>query len=135
MGRLILQIIAGILGLFLADKFVQGVSLAIIPGGTQFFGRELTEYWQILVLVGGVLGIVNFFLKPILKTITLPLRLITFGLFFLVINMLLVWVVDILFLELTIQGIIPLFWTSLIVWLLTFTLAKWWSEPKPAEIK
>jgi len=122
MERLFWQIIAGILGIFLATKFVPGVSLEIIPGQSQFFGIEFTAPWQVLVLVGGVLGLVNFFIKPILKIITLPLRILTFGLFSLVINMLMVWMVDILFPELTILGLIPLFWTTIIVWVLCFLL-------------
>jgi len=122
MERLFWQIIAGILGIFLATKFVPGVSLEIIPGQSQFFGIEFTAPWQVLVLVGGVLGLVNFFIKPILKIITLPLRILTFGLFSLVINMLMVWMVDILFPELTIPGLIPLFWTTIIVWVLCFLL-------------
>ena len=116
MERLFWQIVAGVLGIFLATKFVPGVSLEIIPSQSQFFGIEFTAPWQILVLVGGVLGLVNFFIKPILKIITLPLRILTFGLFSLVMNMLMVWLVDILFPELTILGLIPLFWTTLVVW-------------------
>ncbi len=122
MTKLFLQIIAGILGIFLATKFVPGVSLEIIPGQSSLFGIEFTAAWQILVLVGGVLGLINFFIKPVLKIITLPLRMLTFGLFSLVINMLMVWVVDILFLELVISGIIPLFWTTVIIWLISLLL-------------
>jgi len=122
MTKLFLQIIAGILGIFLATKFVPGVSLEIIPGQSSLFGIEFTAAWQILVLVGGVLGLINFFIKPVLKIITLPLRLLTFGLFSLVINMLMVWVVDILFLELVISGIQPLFWTTVIIWLISLLL-------------
>jgi len=122
MTKLFLQIIAGILGIFLATKFVPGVSLQILPGQSSLFGIEFTAVWQILVLVGSVLGLINFFLKPVLKIITLPLRMLTFGLFSLVINMLMVWVVDILFLELVIPGIIPLFWTTVIIWLISLLL-------------
>jgi len=106
MDRLIFQIIAGILGIWLAQRYVPGV--------------EFTGEIQYLLLAGAVLGLINFFLKPILKIITLPLRILTFGLFTLIINMAMVWVVDILFPELIIQGIIPLFWTTLIIWALTF---------------
>ncbi len=116
MNRLILQIIAGILGIFLATKFVPGVSLEIIPGESSLFGIEFTTSWQILLLVGGCLGLVNFFIKPLLKMITLPLRILTFGLFSLVINVVMVWGIDILFPELTIVGIIPLFWTTVVIW-------------------
>lgn len=122
MTKLFLQIIAGILGIFLATKFVPGVSLEIIPGQSSLFGIEFTAAWQILVLVGCVLGLINFFLKPVLKIITLPLRILTFGLFSLVINMGIIWVVDILFLELVISGIIPLFWTTVIIWLISLLL-------------
>ena len=110
MSRLILQIIAGILGIFLATNFVSGVNLEIVPGQPSLFGIEFGSGWQILILVGGCLGLMNFFIKPVLKFITLPLRALTFGLFTLAINMFLVWVADVLFPELSIQGIIPLFW-------------------------
>ncbi len=131
MTKLFLQIIAGILGIFLATKFVPGVSLEIIPGQSSLFGIEFTAAWQILVLVGGVLGLINFFLKPALKIITLPLRMLTFGLFSLVINMLMVWVVDILFLELVISGIIPLFWTTVIIWLISLLLGLYQPRLQP----
>ena len=116
MNSLILQIIAGILGFFLATKFVPGVSLQILPGQSSLFGIEFTASWQILLLIGFALGLINFFIKPVLKMITLPLRILTFGLFSLVINMGIIWAVDILFPELVISGIIPLFWTTVIIW-------------------
>lgn len=102
MKKLLLTIASGILGLWLASQFVTGV---------EFLGS-----WQDFLLVGLILGLINFFIKPILKLITLPLRMLTLGLFGLVINMAMIWLVDILFAELIIQGIIPLFWTTLIIW-------------------
>jgi putative membrane protein len=124
MNRLILQIIAGILGMFLATKFIPGVNLEIIPGQSGLFGIEFKAAWQILILAGSVLGLINFFIKPLLKFITSPIRALTFGLFTLVINIGLVWLVDVLFPELIIRGIIPLFWTTIIVWGLNFLLLK-----------
>lgn len=132
MARLFWQIVAGILGIFLAHHFVPGVSLKILPE-SEFFGIKLTENWQILILVGSVLGLINFFLKPILKMITLPLRILTFGLFSLIINMLMIWIVDILFLEFEIKGIIPLFWTTIIIWLLSFFLGLY--QPKKVRVE
>lgn len=115
MDRLILHVAAGILSIFLATKF-QVASLKVIPGQSSLFGFQFTEFWQILVLVGAALGLVNFFIKPVLKLITLPLRIITFGLFSLIINVLIILAVDIIFPELKIEGLISLFWTSVIVW-------------------
>lgn len=101
MSRLLFQIIAGILGIWLAQRFVPGV---------EFVGSI-----QNLLVVGAILGLINFFIKPILKAITLPLRILTFGLFSFIINMAIIWIVDVIFPELIIQGIIPLFWTTIII--------------------
>lgn len=124
MRKLIIQIFAGIVGLYLAEKFVPGVSLEVIPGQSLFWGITPTAFWQILIFVGAFLGLLNFLLKPVLKIITFPLRVLTLGLFGFVLNMFLVWVVDIFFLELAIQGIIPLFWTTLIIWLISVVSGK-----------
>jgi len=108
MTKLIFQIVGGILGLWLAIKFVPGVE----------FNGEI----KYLIFAGIFLGLINFFLKPILKFITFPLRILTFGLFSLIINMLIVWTVDLFFPELTIQGIVPLFWTTIIVLVVSWSL-------------
>ena len=109
MTKLIFQIIAGVLSFWLAIKFVPGV---------EFVEGEM----KYLIMAGAALGLINFFIKPILKIITLPLRVLTLGLFSLVINMLMVWIIDILFPELIIRGIIPLFLVTLIVWLVSYFL-------------
>jgi len=119
--RLFWQIIGGILGIFLAVKFVPGVSLEILPESS-FFGIKLTQFWQILILVGGILGLINFFIKPILDKITLPLKILTFGLFSLMLNMLIIWFLDILFLEFQILSLFPLFLTTIICWVINFLL-------------
>ncbi len=117
LGRLLFHIISGILGLFLAAKYVSGV--------------EFTGTVQMLLIIGGILGLINFLLKPILKTITLPLRILTFGLFTLIINMGLVWSVEILFpKDLEISGLIPLFWATLIIWLLNLILGLYHPKKK-----
>lgn len=100
--RFIAQLIAAILGLYLADRFIPAVQ---IEGGL-----------KTLLMAGAILGALNYFVKPILKVLSLPLRVLTLGLFGFVINMALLWGVDILFPGLVIKGIFPLFLTSLIVW-------------------
>ena len=110
MGFLISQILLSILGLWLATVFIPGVG---VKGSI-----------QMLLLAGAILGVLNFFLRPLLKKITLPLRIITLGLFGFVINMFMVWIVDIFFPELIIPGIIPLFWTTLVIWALSYIISK-----------
>ena len=100
--RFIAQLIAAILGLYLASRFIPSV--------------QIDDGLKTLLMAGAILGALNYFVKPILKLISLPLRILTLGLFSFVINMALVWGADILFPGLVIKGLAPLFFTSLIVW-------------------
>jgi len=109
------SIIAGCIGIALAVLIVPNVE---IPGDT-------LQIVKIILIAGFILGLLNFFLKPIIKLITIPLRLLTLGLFGLAINMAMIWIVDVIFTpELTIKGIIPLFWTGILVWGANFLFAK-----------
>lgn len=122
MGKLLWHIIGGILAIFLAVKFVPGVTLEIIPEKSTFFGIILTENWQILLVIGVILGLISFFIKPILNKITLPLKILTLGLFGLILNMAIIWFLEIMFREFQIMGLWPLFLTTIIVWLINFLL-------------
>lgn len=116
MRNLFLKVISGILGLWLASQFIAGV---------EFIGT-----WQTLLLTGFVLGLINFFIKPVLNLITLPLRILTLGLFGLVISMAMIWLVDIFFTELIIVGVLPLLWTTLIIWGLSIILPLFFPKRK-----
>ncbi len=111
---LLWYIIASIIALFVATLIVPNVSIE----------GETIQYIKVLLLSGLVLGLINYFIKPLIKTIVFPLRLLTFGLINLVINILIVWCVDILFLELSIEGLLSLFLTSLIVWIVNIIIPK-----------
>ena len=71
-----------------------------------------------------ILGVVNAILRPILVLLSLPLELVTLGLFTLVINALLFWLVGALHVGLTVDGFWPAFWgaivMSIISWILSF---------------
>jgi len=118
--RLILHIVVGTISFWTAVTLISGVEVKIIPDIPSIFGIQFTAAWQVLILIGSTLGLINLFIKPIISAITLPLRVLTLGLFGLIINIVIVWLVDILFPELIIDGLIPLFWTSVIVWIISF---------------
>ena len=109
------QIAAAVAGLWLASLFIPGVVVRIYPGSS-FFGFALNEPWQIFLLLGIILGLLNFFVKPVLNAITLPLRIITLGLFSVVVSMAIIWLLDLMFTELSAPWLFPLLWTTLIVW-------------------
>lgn len=115
MKKLLIHIIAAGLGLYLAAMFVPQVSVTIYPDSS-FFGIGLTAAWQMFILLGIILGLLNYFVKPILKVLSLPLEIITLGLFSLVINLGLIYAVDLIFKELYIGLWMPLVYTALIIW-------------------
>ena len=60
-------------------------TIAVIASGYILPGIEISNFLS-AVLVAIVLGVLNTFLKPILLLLTLPINMITLGLFTLVIN-------------------------------------------------
>ena len=110
MWNLLFQIATSTAGFFLTTKIVSGVTLP--------------SDWQTFFIAGTILGTLNFFLKPALKILSLPLRIVTFGAFGLVINIGLIWLVDILMPQLKIDGLAPLFWASIVIWSVNFFLKK-----------
>jgi putative membrane protein len=71
--------------------------LAVVLTAYLLPGVDVTDYWTAL-LVALVLSIVNVIIKPILVVLTIPITFLTFGLFLLVINALMIlladWLVD-----------------------------------------
>ena len=114
MRKLLYCIIVGFLGFYLATILIPGVSVE----------GDFANTIKVLFFAGIVLGLVNFFIKPLLKIITIPLRVITFGLFGLVINTAIIWFIDILFPELIITGLLGLFYTGLLIWFLSLFVPK-----------
>jgi putative membrane protein len=72
-----------------------------------------TQWWQFL-LVAVIFSLVNSFIKPILRIITLPITAVTLGLFLLVINAMMLlltgWISD----QLDLGFIVPDFWAALL---------------------
>ena len=122
MKRLLSQIIAAALGLWLATLFVHGVVIRTYPT-SNFFGFRLTTQWEIIIVLGIVLGLLNYFLKPLLKALSLPLEILTLGLFTIVINMALIWLLDKMFDELLVPFWLPLLYTTLIIWVLNIIIS------------
>jgi len=71
------------------------------------------DHYGYALLVAAVLAIVNFIIKPILIVLTIPITVITLGLFLLVINALMILLVDSLIDGFRVDG----FW-----WALAFSL-------------
>ena len=115
MKKILSQIIAAAMGLWLASALMPEITVRAYPQ-SNFFGFSLAFQWQIFLFLGIVLGLLNYFLKPLLKILSLPVKRITLGLFTIVINAGLIWILDMMFDELSIPPFLPLFYVALIIW-------------------
>lgn len=75
-------------------------------------GVDVTDYWTALI-VAIVLVVANVVVKPVLVILTIPITIVTLGLFLLVINALIILMADYLVDGFTVNG----FW-----WALLFSL-------------
>ncbi len=65
---------------------IKWIIFALVIMGTCYLpGIHVDSFW-FAMLVAAVLTIVNIFIKPIIKLLTFPINLLTFGIFNLVIN-------------------------------------------------
>ena len=86
--------------------------LAVLISAYILPGVKIDSYFTALV-VAIVLGIVNTLLKPILLLVTLPINILSLGLFTFVINA---------FLILLVSNLVPGFYVSSFWWALLFSL-------------
>ena len=102
------------LGLWLASELVPGI--------------EVQGLWTLLG-AALLLGIVNAVVRPLLVILTLPITLLTLGLFLLVINAAMLGLVAWMFDGFSIAGFWPAFFGSIVV-SLTGWLASWFIGPR-----
>jgi putative membrane protein len=101
MGFLLRAVITAI-GLWLATQWVPGVYV---------------DNLRTLIGAGLLLGLVNAIIRPIAFILTLPITLLTLGLFLLVLNAAMVWLVAAILPGFHAPWFMPAFLTWLIVWL------------------
>jgi putative membrane protein len=70
-----------------------------ILGSVTFHGSTWTVIWSALIF-----GILNTILKPVLKLVTLPLALVTFGLAWFFVSMLMLWLTQKIISDFDING-------------------------------
>jgi putative membrane protein len=73
-------------------------------------GISVTEGWVTILLVALVWSVITMVIRPVLSILTLPITLITFGLFAFVLNALLFWAMTYIVPGFSVAG----FWTALL---------------------
>jgi putative membrane protein len=101
MVRAIIQVLLNALALFIASRIVPGIDYA---GGIPY-----------LVLAGLVFGLINLIVKPIVTFLSLPLIVVTLGLFYLVVNALMLWMLDLFMARFEVDGFVAAFLGGLVI--------------------
>ncbi|MCE5300411.1 MAG: phage holin family protein [Spirochaetia bacterium] len=76
MGQLLIKWAINTAALLVVVKTVKGLAIS---------GQGFEGIW-ILALASGIIGLINAFIRPVIILLTLPLNILSFGLFTLVIN-------------------------------------------------
>ena len=79
--------------------------------------------WPMVIVAALVLGVVNAIIRPILILLSLPLEILTLGLFTFVINALLFWFVGHLGIGLTVDGFGAAFIGAIILTIVSWVLS------------
>lgn len=113
MPGLLLRLLIGALGLWLASVLVPGIEIRGV--GT-------------LLLAALLLGVTNALVRPLLVILTLPITVLTLGLFLLVINAAMLGLVAVMLDEFAIAGFFSALFGAVIV-SLTGWIASWYIGP------
>lgn len=101
------------------------VAVAALASAYLLPGASIKNFWSALVFAL-LLGIANAIVKPVLLLLTLPINILTLGLFTLVINTLIVLLIDALMTGFNTSGFLAAFLFSVILsvitWLLDFVV-------------
>ncbi|MEX0931900.1 MAG: phage holin family protein [Candidatus Paceibacterota bacterium] len=109
MFYLVARLLLSALALFLLAEFLPGL--------------EVSSFY-IALIVSVIFGVINILVKPILFILTLPITIVTLGLFSLVLNGLLFWFVASFVDGFAVSGFLSAFVASLLLSLLTGLLYK-----------
>ena len=95
--------------------------LALVVAASVIDGIRITSIGM-GILAAGILGVVNAVIRPVVMLLTLPITVLTLGLFTLVVNALMLLLVAKLVPGLVIDGFRAAFWGGLIVSLVSWVL-------------
>ncbi|HRH26654.1 MAG TPA: phage holin family protein [Parcubacteria group bacterium] len=97
--KILTHLLVSTLAILITDYILQGASVTILSA----------------VVLAVVLGVINIFIKPIVKMITLPITVVTLGFFSLVVNALFVLLSAKIVPGFTINGFWSAFWFSIVL--------------------
>ena len=100
---------------------VNAVALVVVANVIPGFGVS-TFYSALIAAL--VLGLVNALIRPLVFILTLPVTVVTLGLFTFVINALMIWLVSTMVKGFEVSGFVPALLAALMLWVISL-LTNW----------
>ncbi|MDD3190725.1 MAG: phage holin family protein [Candidatus Pacebacteria bacterium] len=102
LDRLIVRILTNAIAIYIASEVVSGFTLE-------------EDSFMVLLSAGLIFGVINFFIKPIVKLISAPLMLLSLGLFTIIINIGMLFLLDYCVDAIQINGFWAAFWAMAVI--------------------
>lgn len=119
---------SGFLIRFIVSFFALGFTAAIIPGieikGDSDFGQVFA-----LGAAALVLGLLNAVVRPVLIVLTLPITVVTLGLFLLVLNGLMLWLTHLIVKGFVVEGFLAALFGAILMTVISFVLNRMVKDP------
>jgi putative membrane protein len=109
----LLTVLATALSLLIVDIVVPGVDIANFPSA---------------IIAAIAIGLVNAFIRPIVQVLSLPINLLTLGLFSFVVNGLLLWLTSVFVPGFTMNGILAFILAPVVLSFSSTFLNKYFAE-------
>jgi putative membrane protein len=93
-------------------------------------GIEFRGSWMTLILAGAVLGLFNLIVRPVAVFLSLPFLVLSLGLFYFVLNGLLLWAVSFLIPDYAVAGLWPAMKGAVVLALVNWAVGTLFPRPK-----
>ena len=87
-------------------------------------GNTIWDEFKIAFLAGLILGLLNLLVKPIIKILSIPINILTLGIFNIIINAGMLWIVDLIVEGLEIKGFWGYVWSSIVISIISIVISK-----------
>ncbi|PIU24184.1 hypothetical protein COT12_02420 [Candidatus Berkelbacteria bacterium CG08_land_8_20_14_0_20_39_8] len=112
---------------WLLNTFILMFVAYIVPG-VSFSG-----FWSALI-TSAIFGLINAIIRPLMIILTLPINIITLGLFTLIVNALMFWLASTIVKGFEVTGFAAAFWGALAYWIIIVVI-NYLFEDRPTKIK
>jgi putative membrane protein len=100
---------------WIVNAIVLGVAVAILS-------KVTVDHFGDVILAAAVFGILNTFLKPLARLLTLPLAIITLGIAWFFVSLLMLYLTQAIVSGFNIHGFWTYVWATIIVWFVNMVL-------------